>query len=243
MDYYDDTRSDNDSSESPSLHPKDDDKPLVLITGHPRCGTGTMTKVFEMIGVPIGHEKMGPCGTSNWVYAFDTNTICFSRVSQPRSRFHFSLFIHCVRDPFYAIPSIALTETTKDTRKTKHNAGKYQSTAYRTKMLGLTLELPIEEHAAQSFLRWNQHVAKNRDFVVRVEYALQDLAKNFSSLEPYGVNPLCEWPRRSNIPILNRRPHKKFTKSNWSCITPRTLDQLEVFCRQYHYPSIKKRIA
>ena len=81
-----------------------------LIIGHPRCGTGFMSKLFLKNNLEVGHEKMGANGTSDWQYAIQDSK-CFPWTSGVRINYQFDKIIHNVRDPFTAIPSIAFTET------------------------------------------------------------------------------------------------------------------------------------
>ena len=41
----------------------------VLVTGHPRSGTGYASKCLQDIGLDVGHEKIGKNGISSWLWA------------------------------------------------------------------------------------------------------------------------------------------------------------------------------
>lgn len=82
----------------------------ILVVGHPRCGTRYISKLLQSYGLDVEHEKIGKDGTSSWFYTVDDYPP-FDTIKQKRSEYIWENMIHCVRDPFKAIPSIAKTET------------------------------------------------------------------------------------------------------------------------------------
>lgn len=202
-----------------------------LILGHPRCGTGFMTKVMGKLGYQIGHEVMGRDGTSNWTYAIG-DEVCFSWTQHSANCYNFNRIIHCVRDPLKAIPSIAFTETCYNPMK----PGKiyvYKSTMFRHKHLkfgnnGDT----IFNFAIRSFLGWNELIEnKNPDLVVRIENVMDDMKISFPEIE------CVELPGPSN-----KRSHPEMKKEQWNSVDPELLQRLEEFCKVHSYPSIIERI-
>ena len=84
----------------------------LLITGHPRCGSGYMSLLFKQLGFDIGHERFGEDGLCSWLFAVkDLNLPTFAnhRLTPISSYFtHFDTTIVYVRNPFDAIPSIII---------------------------------------------------------------------------------------------------------------------------------------
>ena len=201
-----------------------------LILGHPRCGTGFMTKVMGKLGYDIGHEKMGKHGTSNWTYAVDDDT-CFDYTIRPASCYNFGKTIHCVRDPFTALPSIVFTEFCFNPNKEGWKYV-YQSTMYRDKHLKLGSGKLINL-AVKSFLGWNHMIfQKDPDIFVRIEEVKNDLVLDFPQILD------IELPGASN-----KRTHRNITKGEWLEIDEDLLRFLEKFCEMHQYPSIIERIS
>lgn len=204
-----------------------------LIIGHPRCGTGFMSKLFKKNNLEVGHEKMGANGTSDWQYAIQDEK-CFPWTKGVRIDYQFDKIIHNIRDPFTAIPSIAFTETPDSGEQSwLTDSEKYWtkiSEQFRRKYVKFTNTNPFE-NAARSFLGWNKIIEnQNPDLTVRIEYAFEDLKELEVIIENLGDKK------------VNSRQHNNMTKSQWNQIPKNTINMLEEFCLKYNYESLKKRL-
>lgn len=82
----------------------------ILITGHPRSGTGYMAGLFTSNGYEIGHERIGEYGTSNWQMLVKAYDYPFPGDPFVRQDVQFDFHFHAYREPLRAIESIAFTE-------------------------------------------------------------------------------------------------------------------------------------
>ena len=196
-----------------------------LIIGHPRCGTGFMSKLFTKNNLEVGHEKMGANGTSDWQYAIQ-DAKCFPWTSGVRINYQFDKTIHNIRDPFTAIPSIVFTETPDFGEQSWRTV----SEQFRRKYVKFP-DTNAFENAAHSFLGWNQIIEnQNPDLTVRIEHAFEDLKELEVITENLGDKK------------VNSRQHNDMTKSQWNQIPENIIDMLEDFCTKYKYESLKKRL-
>ena len=195
-----------------------------LIIGHPRCGTGFMSKLFKHNNLDIGHELMGENGTSDWQYAIPNQKI-FPWTNGTRNEHKFDMVIHNIRDPFTAIPSVVFTETP--------NVGEQSWRTVSEEFRRHFIKFPdnsIFDNAAHSYLGWNKIIEDQNisDKVVRIENAIEDLGGELT--ESLGDKK------------VNARKHQDMTKEQWLQISPNILTKLELFCLKYKYESIKERI-
>ena len=196
-----------------------------LIIGHPRCGTGFMSKLFKKNGLDVGHEVMGENGTSDWQYAIPNNK-CFPWTNGVREQYTFDVIIHNVRDPFTAIPSISFTETPNFGEQSWRTV----SEGFRRQYVQLT-DTNIFDNAARSYLGWNKIIESQniRNQVVRIEHAMEDIE-------------LEEINESLGDRKVNSRQHQDMTKEQWMQISPNMLTELEIFCMKHKYESLKERI-
>jgi len=97
---------------------------MLLVTGHPRTGTGYVAKVLQSLGFEIGHEHLGMDGIVSWQigagyldkvgdyfmmshFRRENDLIC---ARKGVDFIKYTSVAYCVRDPYYSIPSIAETE-------------------------------------------------------------------------------------------------------------------------------------
>ncbi|MCA9750231.1 MAG: hypothetical protein KC414_14070, partial [Romboutsia sp.] len=181
----------------------------------------------------IGHETMDEDGTANWSYAI-ADEVCFEWIKFPRSDFEFETIIHCVRDPFKAIPSIVYTETCCTPNPDNWGWNNvYKSTEYRFRHLNIDFKDYIVNQAIRSFLGWNELIEKmNPNLTVRVEHPLDDIKGK------YDIPLNFELPSRTT----NSTSHNSLTQDQWNKVDKDLLDKLEEFCIKHNYLSIKDRI-
>jgi len=196
-----------------------------LIIGHPRCGTGFMSKLFKHNGLDVGHEVKGENGTSDWQYAI-INDKCFPWTTGLRKDYKFDIVIHNIRDPFTAIPSIVFTETPN----VGEQSWRTVSEQFRRKYVRFP-DKNIFDNAVHSYLGWNKIIESQNisNHIVRIEHAMKDLVID-EIKKPLGDKK------------VNAREHQDMTKEQWLEISPNILTELEVFCVKHNYESIKERI-
>jgi Glycosyltransferase family 25 (LPS biosynthesis protein) len=208
-----------------------------LVVGHPRCGSGYMSKLTTALGLPVGHEKMEQYGISSWMFAvLDENPFAFDKYAAFRNLNHFEYCIHHVRNPKFAIPSIM--------RENKYSEISYE---FRRKHIKLHFEIDMDEanseidKAVLSYIYWNKIILKSHvDLTVRIE----DADKYFTNwlLQKQIVGE----PRTAvNMPpkdINSGKPYKGIvydkpclTDMDWHSISPSLLLELNQQCRQFGY--------
>lgn len=158
---------------------------LFLVTGHPRSGTGYMSRLLQAFGYDVGHERMCKDGTSDWHFAVPPGGVSF-RGRPPGSRcWRFCHRIQVVRDPIRTMASVAFTEN-------RHRG----SMRFRKLYIDINANDPVES-AALSIIRWNQMIAAQRvDLVLRVETAPQDLRSYLGRPLPVVLPPVNVNSRR-----------------------------------------------
>jgi len=85
-------------------------KKPILITSHPRCGTGYMAALCRAMGVQVGHETMLEDGISSWLFAVEGTQPWVEALN--RKDYEFDYLIHVLRHPIDAVNSIAYIENT-----------------------------------------------------------------------------------------------------------------------------------
>jgi len=221
---------------------------MILIVGHPRCGTGFMSTVFNALGYDVGHESVKSQGTSNWVFSVEGET-CFDWIPHPREHYTFDLIVHCLRDPWKAIPSIAFTEMcpTKIPPTNWGWSNVFASTSLRQRHCGFSDDLPLIDQAIISYLEWNSIIAKSGpDVTVRIEQLATDLEKNAHVFAekgypiPSGDDLVSQIPTKTNY---NSRQHRTFSSEHWMAADPELRVRLESFCVLNGYSAISDRLG
>jgi len=210
-----------------------------LIVGHPRCGSGYMSKLATALNLPIGHEKMGPHGISSWMFAvIDDNPFAFDKYAVSRNLSHFDNIVHHVRNPKTAIPSIM--------RENKYSEISYQ---FRRKHIKIHFEIDMEdtsseiERAVLSYIYWNKIIQKNS---VNLTIRIEDADVHFTDwLLQQKI--LDEYPSVINMPpknINSSKPYKgvvydkpQLTEIDWKEISPELIIKLNKQCKQFGYES------
>lgn len=123
----------------------------LLITGHPRSGTGYMAALAQACGWDIGHEKMGLDGVSSWMMGPPVWRVPFHREWAHKGRlwYEFDRVVVITRNPVDLIASVAFTESSgTDDRVT--------SLWWRAAWVPLSLDSDADPvaQAAQSVVGW-----------------------------------------------------------------------------------------
>lgn len=75
----------------------------ILVVGCGRSGTLFMSKVFEEMGLDVGHERLGKDGISSWFHSFGNRQ---KRLIQAQMKNDERIYIHIVRNPLKVINSM-----------------------------------------------------------------------------------------------------------------------------------------
>ena len=221
----------------------------ICVLAHPRCGTGYMSKCLQEMGIDVGHEVMGEDGTVNWTYLIE-NEKPFNWIAEPRSSYEFDIFVHLVRDPFTAIPSIFFTETCETLICVDPSWGNvYVSTMFRYKHCGIIekedigkqIKGPIIDRVVKSFLIWNDMIRTKfpDSSIIRLEKCEQDMNKKFRN-NNFFEDKLINFPTEQEP--VNKRTHNSFTKRDWKKINRPMMKLLDNFCKMYSYPLLSERV-
>ncbi len=207
--------------------------PRYLFIGHPRCGSGYISKVLECYGLKVGHEFMKKHGIVSWFAGnfYDDNKIsCRKYTGFVRThRDNFKKIIHFIRDPYFAIPSII-------------NENKYgESYVYRRDVIKFYYDINLDDleepnKSVTSYLYWNDLCLKksNIDCTIKVENCIDDIKKMLEEFE-YPTNLLQELPPTDYH-------HRKRDVINYENISDILLKRLDMFCLKYGYKSFSERI-
>ena len=162
----------------------------ILITGHPRSGTGYCAKLLQANGLDIKHEEMGGMGISSWMFSVDTDTVPFTFDNISPNECQFIHRIQVVRDPVKCISSVYFTET--------------DSEAWRGKFL--LLDGNKMERAVRSVIGWNIIHRERANFIFQLEKPLNLLAY---LAENNYISEMVELGER-----VNKRKHEQLSLSD-----------------------------
>jgi hypothetical protein len=111
----------------------------VIVTGHPRSGTGYTAHCFRCAGWDVGHEKVGSDGISSWMWAVKSTEVPWGT---PRNVYPGATTeLHIMREPAAAISSIAYVEQSTE--------------AWRAQWIAIPFDACPVERAIWSYLGWN----------------------------------------------------------------------------------------
>lgn len=205
--------------------PQEREERGLLVTAHPRGGTGTAASVLRRHGVEVKHEAMGEEGTTAWQLAAPALTDVPNWVDPPlmgRAKYRFRRVVHLVRNPYTAIPSVYHTE--------------FYSAPFRASVLGEPLGCSVE-HAARSFLLWHKMIRETRpDAVVRIERIDTDLPRAIG-INPIPTNRSDGKQTRKNTSTFRglAQPDYMSPTRLRKMLANATLDLLREFCTRYRY--------
>lgn len=129
----------------------------ILVTGHPRSGTGYMSVLLQKYGLDVGHEVMGRDGISSWTFA-NLNATKIPRWTKDDavpSDYDFIHRIHVLRNPVDCVSSIRYTEDI--------NCKSFlYRMAYVTKAGFDVFKLNRIEHTVASYCVWNNLIRNTK---------------------------------------------------------------------------------
>jgi len=209
----------------------------LLIVGHPRCGSGYMSRLLMALGLDVGHERMGKHGISSWMFAvFDQNPYSLDKYSASRNLNHFEFCIHHVRDPKMAVPSIM-----------RENRYSELSFEFRSKHIKQHFGVDLQKYSSEieravlSYIYWNKIISKCKvDLIIRVEDADRYLADWLVKQKIITHRPpKIDFPKKN---IKSGKPYKgvvykkpQISEKEWNAISQELLMELNAQCQQYGY--------
>ena len=118
----------------------------IVITGHPRSGTGFAAKVAQNAGFGVGHETIGEHGISSWAWAVRRTSDC-AFGTRPRGDVSVDTVVYLLREPIACINSVALTE--------------YRSEPWRSRFVNIPRYSNPFERAIHSIWGWKNMAMLN----------------------------------------------------------------------------------
>lgn len=210
----------------------------LLVTGHPRCGTGYASSLCRQLGLDVGHERLGEHGISSWMFAVeaDENPYALDAVARTRRAFAWHQMVMPVRDLASAVGSVV--------RDSIHAPPSY---AFRRthilRLLGVDLDTfatPLER-ALWSVTSWCRIVLKQQPALVwRIEDEHENL-RHFlveSGIAPSQARnlPLDTSPVNADKPYQGvRQPKPKFGQDHWRSLPAHSLAEAAWYCEEFGY--------
>jgi hypothetical protein len=210
-------------------------RPLRVV-GHPRCGSGYVSQVFQRLGVQIGHERLGEHGICSWMHAVEDVSMPYASPSVSPEAFRLTLAY--VRDPIDAIPSIML----ENTRSKSFDFRRFH--IYRLLGLDIAKSRDPFERAVRSYLAWTRIVELQSPVAtLRVEHIMDDLGEYISELSKVGLEiSLNTLAAATGVPTDVNRSSDKFAIpkpavdiSQYESLPPDLRHELATFCERYGY--------
>lgn len=205
----------------------------ILITGHPRTGTGFAADLCRQVGLDVGHETNGKHGLASWMMAANAeeNPWFQHPIARSRLSFHSDTIIQTVRDPITALASIM--------REDKYAP---KSLTFRAEHIKKNLGIELSkcqtpaDRACMSLCLWAKMIGKP-DHVFRIEDGVEGL---ISFLRGRGL------PVKTAIPTVSlvnadklykgeRKPKPEFPPDKWASLEPSTKFHLACYCDTYGY--------
>lgn len=196
-----------------------------LILGHPRTGTGYMSKLFQYFGYDVGHEVFGKDGISNWMYSINNiynMPVWGTRIKRDDNKFKYKLLV--IRNPYTSIKSFINTE---------NNAEK--SLDYRLKYLNITIEgLNKVETAIYIYDEWIKTILKQYPDIkiIKLENAKDEL-NNYLINNKFNIkiNNKLDPPKNYNT----RNENNTYKDVDFNNISDKFKNILKDFCKKYNY--------
>jgi GR25 family glycosyltransferase involved in LPS biosynthesis len=213
----------------------------VLISGHPRCGTGYAAALCRQLGLDIGQESDGVDGLSSWMFAVDAveNPYAADKLSRSRRALAWDHFIVPVRNLVDASASVI-----------RENQYAPQSYEFRRSHIlsarGIDLDYfsSALEQAVWSLTSWMRMLMdQSPDLVFRIEDQADDLKQYLihESIIPSSLNSITLDKSKVNSDkpykgLVYPKPAVDADSLRSFCQT--TLNEIEWYCRTFGYYSI-----
>ena len=206
----------------------------LLITGHPRSGTGFAADICRQAGLDVGHETDGRHGVSSWMMAAgaEKNPWFAHPVARSRRTFHSDLVVHTVRDPLTALPSIL--------REDRYAP---KSFAFRRKYIKESMGVDLADSptaadsACLSLCLWTEMIDAP-DHFIRIEDGASQLVL---FLHKSGLP--VDRTVKLNLHAVNADKHYKgvryplpvVSEETWSELATQTKSLLKQYCERFGY--------
>jgi hypothetical protein len=211
----------------------------LRLVGHPRCGSGYVSQVFQRLGLLVGHERLGEHGICSWMHAVEDQSLPYAAPVAPIEAF--KMVIGYVRNPFDAVPSIML----ENTRSRSLDFRRF----HIFRLLGTDVAKAQDplERAVRSYLAWTSIVeVQSPTRTLRIEHMATDLSKCLPAFRAAGLavtaedmRAIKEIPKDVNSSIEKFPFPKPKVEAEQHRALPNDLRrELAAFCERYGYPYI-----
>lgn len=218
------------------LQKKDYKIPIdFLILGHPRSGTGYISKLFTSYGVNIGHETIDEHGISCWTFV-TLNCNHFNGVPKSKSQksikgiarqdLKYRHLVHNVRNPFDVINSIYQTEANTHSQvfRLLHAVPKIDS------------NLDTLSQTILSVTRWNKMISELKpEIIFKVEDCAEEVKDYLEKLK-FSVADSLFMDTQYNT--RKKSKSNKLTIDDYKDVPAYILKELDEYCKTYGYKNI-----
>jgi GR25 family glycosyltransferase involved in LPS biosynthesis len=211
----------------------------LLLTGHPRCGTGFAASLCRQLGVDVGHERMGKAGIASWMFAVDAeeNPYFLDEAARTRRTFAWDSMIAVVRDIAVAVASVM-----RDSLRAPPSYQFRRDQILRELALDLD-SLPSDmERAVWSITSWYRIIlGQNPDLCFRVEDQHEQVRSHLRAAgllgEHFEQQPLDVSP--VNAEKLYKGvfyPKPIVSVDAWQSLSAAAKAEVAWYCQRFGYP-------
>lgn len=207
-----------------------------LILGHPRSGTGYISKLFSGYGIHIGHECIGKNGISCWTFATLNCNHFYGRPNVGeqginktcRQDLTYKHLIQNIRNPFDVINSVYFTESS--------------SFSHAFRMMNavpkIDEDLDLLSQTILSVVRWNEMIQElNPEKVFKVESCEAEVSTYLQSL---GYNLSTNLFTDKLYNTRKKSQKQRLSISDYEKVPAAVLQELDKHCCKYRYDNILK---
>ena len=208
-----------------------------LITGHPRCGSGFASSLFNKLGVNCSHEQnpINKDALSSWAFLIqhEDDDGIYPRYgingSDWRDEYSFTHKITHLRNPFDAVPSIIDENNYDWSFKIRYE--------YIYKKLNKKIKGSNIEKAILSYIYWNEISISESELYFKIESE-----KDFLKLKDFlkSKNEKLKKVDFNSLNKINSKPNSKnpISISDYNSVSKEIKTELESFCVRCGYDYI-----
>lgn len=210
----------------------------ILISGHPRTGTGYAAALCRQLGADVGHEKLGAAGISSWMFAVDAdaNPYALDRAAQTRRALAWKWLVMPVRGLEEAAPS-----TVRETQYAPPSHAFRREHILRETGLDLDARVSPLDQAVWSITSWSRILMKQKpDLVFRIEDQHETLrafliANGLAGADAASV-ALDTSPVNANKKYKGvRYPKPEAPPEEWRALPADTRAEIDWYCATFGY--------